>query len=76
MLRIGLVDLDTSHPKAFTSILNQIEGVRVTALWDGHDVYPPGYDEQFARENGIEHVCKSISELASKVDAAMIHGVD
>jgi predicted dehydrogenase len=39
-------------------------------------VYPPGYDEQFARENGIEHVCKSISELASKVDAAMIHGVD
>jgi predicted dehydrogenase len=76
MIRIGLVDLDTSHPGAFTAILNKLEDVKVTALWDGHDVYPPGYDQQFAREHGIEHVCSSLTELVDKVDAAMIHGVD
>jgi hypothetical protein len=76
MIRIGLVDLDTSHPAAFTSILNKMEGVTVTALWDGHDVYPAGYDSQFAQEHGIEHVCSSLDELVATVDAAMIHGVD
>jgi hypothetical protein len=76
MIRIGLVDLDTSHPGAFTPILNKVEDVRVTALWDGQDVYPPGYDLQFAQEHGIEYVCSSLSELVDKVDAAMIHGVD
>lgn len=76
MIRIGLVDLDTSHPKAFTFILNKMEGVRVTALHDGHDVWPPGYDAQFAVENNIPHVCASLEEMLDHVDAAMIHGVD
>jgi len=76
MLRIGLVDLDTSHPKAFTNILNSIKGVKVVALWDGHDVHPPGYDEQFARENGIEKVCKHLDDMVEYVDAAMIHGTN
>ncbi len=49
MIRIGLVDLDTSHPKTFTKILNAMPGVKVNALWDGRDVWPEGYDERFAR---------------------------
>lgn len=40
MIRIGLVDLDTSHPGAFTRILRTMSGVEVTALWDGRDVWP------------------------------------
>ncbi len=76
MIRIGLVDLDTSHPKAFTSILNSMEGVHVTALCDGHDVWPVGYDAQFAKENNIPQVCASLEEMLPHVDAAMIHGVD
>lgn len=76
MLRIGLVDLDTSHPKAFTDILNSIKDVKVVALWDGHDVYPPGYDEQFARENGVEKVCERLEDMVEYVDAAMIHGTN
>ncbi len=76
MIRIGLVDLDTSHPKAFTSILNKMDGVQVTALNDGHDVWPPGYDMEFARENNIPHVCNTLEEMNDHVDAAMIHGVD
>ena len=76
MIRIGLVDLDTSHPKAFTKILNGMPGVKVNALWDGRDVWPEGYDDQFARENDIPHVCKKLEDMLEHVDAVMIHGVN
>jgi predicted dehydrogenase len=76
MLRIGLVDLDTSHPQAFTKILRTIPGVVVTALWDGHDVWPAGYDRRFAVENGIPVVCTALEEMPDHVDAAMIHGTN
>ena len=76
MIRIGLVDLDTSHPHAFVGILRSMPGVEVTALWDGHDVWPPGYDEQFAHEHGIPVVCSRLEELPEYVDAAMIHGTN
>jgi len=76
MTRIGLVDLDTSHPRAFTAILRTIPGVDVTALWDNHDVWPPGYEERFASEHGIPHVCARLEEMPGLVDAAMILGTD
>ena len=76
MIRIGLVDLDTSHPKAFTKILNGMPGVKVNALWDGRDVWPEGYDEQFARENDIPRVCKRLEDMIEHVDAVMIHSVN
>jgi predicted dehydrogenase len=76
MLRIGLVDLDTSHPQAFTKILRMIPGVVVAALWDGHDVWPAGYDRRFAVENGIPVVCTALEEMPDHVDAAMIHGTN
>src|SRR5512135_2318886 len=76
MIRIGLVDLDTSHPHAFVGILQTMAGVEVTALWDGHDVWPPGYDQQFARDHGIASVCSRLEEMPDLVDAAMIHGTN
>jgi len=76
MIRIGLVDLDTSHPHAFTKILRTMPGVRVSALWDGHDVWPAGYDTQFAREHDIPVVCSRLEEMPGHVDAAMIHGTN
>ena len=76
MIRIGLVDLDTSHPRAFTKVLRTIPGVDVTALWDGHDVWPPGYDHRFAADNGIPTVCAALEDMPGRVDAAMIHGAD
>ena len=76
MVRIGLVDLDTSHPREFTKILRTIPGVEVTALWDGHDVWPGGYDRRFAAENDIPVVCGVLEEMPGHVDAAMIHGAN
>jgi len=76
MIRIGLVDLDTTHPKTFTKILNAMPGVKVNALWDGRDVWPEGYDERFAKENDIPNVCKKLEDMLEHVDAAMVHGVN
>ena len=76
MIRIGLVDLDTSHPQAFTRILRAMPGVEVSALWDGHDVRPEGYDREFAREHQIPHVCSRLEEMPDLVDAAMLHGTN
>jgi predicted dehydrogenase len=76
MIRIGIVDLDTSHPQAFTKILRKIPGVDVTALWDGHDVRPDGFDRRFAADNGVPVVCASLEEMPDVVDAAMILGVN
>jgi hypothetical protein len=76
MIRVGLVDLDTSHPHAFTGILQTIPGVEVSALWDGHDVWPPGYDATFARDHAIPVVCSRLEEMPGHVDAAMIHGTN
>ena len=76
MIRIGLVDLDSSHPQAFARILRTLPGVAVTALWDGHDVWPTGYDRQFAAEQNIPLVCSRLEEMPDHVDAAMLHGVN
>jgi hypothetical protein len=76
VIRIGLVDLDTSHPHAFTQILRTIPGVEVSALWDGHDVWPSGYDRAFAKDHGIPVVCEHLEEMTGHVDAAMIHGTN
>jgi predicted dehydrogenase len=51
-------------------------GVSVTALCDGHDVWPDGYDAAFAAEEHIPVVCKRPEELLDHVDAAMIHGAN
>ena len=76
MIRIGLVDLDTSHPEAFTRILRTLPDVEVSALWDGHDVWPRGYEREFAREHNIPVVCSRLEEMPGHVDAAMIHGTN
>jgi hypothetical protein len=76
MIRIGLVDLDTSHPRAFTRILRDMPGVTVAALWDGRDVWPDGYDAAFAAEEKIPVVCSRLEEMPDHVDAAMIHGTN
>ncbi len=76
MLRIGLVDLDTSHPQAFTTILKQTFGAHVVALCDHHDVWPEGYDRDFARNNGIAAVLRTPAEMLPLIDAAMVHSVN
>ena len=76
MVRIGIVDLDTPHAGSLTGLLRQHDDLAISAVWDGRAVYPAGYAEQFAAENGIEHVCESVEEMAGLVDLALVLGVD
>ena len=42
MLKIGIADLDTSHPGRWVPILQEWDSVAVVACWDGGSVRPSG----------------------------------
>ncbi|MEK0314725.1 Gfo/Idh/MocA family oxidoreductase [Cohnella sp. 56] len=74
-MKIGIVDLDTSHPNAWVPILKEM-GHEVTAVYDGGTVHDAGEAERFAGKHGIEAVCEDLSDMARRVDAAVVHSVN
>ncbi|MCS6831816.1 MAG: Gfo/Idh/MocA family oxidoreductase, partial [bacterium] len=74
-MRIGIVDLDTSHPPSWIPIEREL-GHEIVGVWDGGSVHPPGYAERFATEQGVPRVYRSLEEMAGDVDCAIIHGCD
>lgn len=82
MIRVGLVDADTSHCVAFAQRLNHVgvpesewvDGAKVVAAWPGDSkMMPeriPEYEAQM-RGFGIEMVGSS-EELIDKIDAVMV----
>ncbi|MBI4024429.1 MAG: Gfo/Idh/MocA family oxidoreductase [Verrucomicrobia bacterium] len=74
-MRLGLVDLDTSHPPSWISIEREL-GHEVIGVWDGGSVHPSGYAQKFAAEHKIPRVYDSLAEMSADVDCAIIHGCD
>ncbi|HUT73781.1 MAG TPA: Gfo/Idh/MocA family oxidoreductase [Armatimonadota bacterium] len=74
-MRIGVVDLDTSHPGSWLPIIREL-GHEVVAVWDGGTVFRPGYAERFAAEHGIAVAAQTLAEVAELADAAIIHSCD
>jgi predicted dehydrogenase len=75
MIRIGAVNIDTSHPLAFSKYLEQGDRARYVAVYnDGfrEDAEVDGFIERF----GLEKRCDSIEELADLVDVGFVHGND
>ena len=75
MIKIGVVNIDTSHPKMFADYLNKSGRARYAAVYnDGFR----GDDEVdgFIRLFGLERRCKSIEELAEATDIGFIQGCD
>lgn len=73
MIKIGLVNLDTSHPKSFSAYLNSGNRARYAAVFnDGFR----GDDEVegFMKMAGVEKRCSTIRELAGCVDIGFIQG--
>ena len=73
MIRIGAVNIDTSHPKAFSAIFNAGNRAKYTAVYnDGFR----GDDEVegFIQMTGAEKRCSAVEELARITDLGMIHG--
>jgi hypothetical protein len=71
-MKIGLVDLDTSHPGNWLPILRS-SGHQVIGVYDSGSVYSEGYAGKFAREHGIDTVYESLEAMADAVDLAIIH---
>lgn len=72
-MRIGVVDLDTSHPQNWIPLEREL-GHEVVGVWDGGSVHPPEYVQKFATEHSIPRVYDSLEALAAEVDCAIIHG--
>jgi len=88
MIKIGLVDCDTSHVVQFTRRLNHkgieeeqwVDGARVVAAWAGPSAICPQetvdeYVRTLREEQGVEIVDKP-EDLIGKVDAVCIESVD
>lgn len=74
-MKIGIVDLDTSHPENWIPIEREM-GLEVAGVWDGGSVHPAGYAAEFAAKHGIGRVFESLEQMAAEVDWAVIHGCD
>ncbi|MBM3493168.1 MAG: oxidoreductase [Armatimonadetes bacterium] len=74
-MRIGVVDLDTSHPQNWIPIEREL-GHEVVGVFDGGDVHPPGYAATFAAERDVPRVYDSVAEMVPDVDCAVIHSCD
>ncbi|ACQ81579.1 hypothetical protein Bcav_3336 [Beutenbergia cavernae DSM 12333] len=74
-MRIGVVDLDTSHPSSFHPLL-LARGHDVVAVVGGDTVATPEYTAQYASERGIERVEDDPAALVGDVDVAFVHSVD
>ena len=72
-MKIGLVDLDTSHPENWVPILRDL-GEDVAAVYDGGTVRRPEYAAEFATKFKIPIVCRTVEEMVPLVDGAILHG--
>lgn len=74
-MKIGIVDVDTSHPQNWIPLEREL-GHEVVGLWDGGAVHPPEYVREFAREHKVAQVYEGLEEMVEEVDCAVIHGCD
>ncbi len=73
MIKIGVVNIDVSHPKAFSDYLLKGDRARYTAIYnDGFR----GEDEveAFIKNYNLEKRCSTVVELAEAVDVGFIQG--
>ncbi|MDO8586061.1 MAG: Gfo/Idh/MocA family oxidoreductase [Armatimonadota bacterium] len=71
MIRIGVVNIDVSHPKAFSMYLEKSDRARYVAVYNNAfrtDEEVDGFINMF----GLEKRCRSIEELADMVDVGFV----
>lgn len=73
MIRIGVVNIDTSHPLAFSEILLKGNRARYEAVYN--DGFRQNDEvEAFMKKRGISKHCQTVEELADCVDIGFIQG--
>ena len=71
-MKLGMIDLDTSHPKSWLPIIREM-GHDVVMVYDGGTIFPEGYAAEFAAEMKVAQVAKRPEEMIGRVDAVIIH---
>lgn len=71
-MKIGLVDLDTSHPPAWIPIIRDL-GHQVAGVYDHGDVHPPEFARRFVEQHACGKVYDDLSQMIKEVDCAIIH---
>lgn len=75
MIKIGTVNIDTSHPHAFADYLLKGDRARYTAIYN--DAFRTDAEvEAFIAKYGLEKRYTDLDEMAKDVDVAFIQGCD
>lgn len=73
MIRIGVVNIDVSHPLAFSQVLLEGGRARYAAVYN--DGFRSDAEvDAFIQKRGLEGRCQTVDELADKVDVGFIQG--
>ena len=74
-IRIGAVNIDTSHPLAFGQVLERTGRARYVGVYN--DSFRPDEEvEGFVGRFGLERRCATLEELAEMSDVGFVHGCD
>ncbi|MBI3990567.1 MAG: oxidoreductase, partial [Candidatus Omnitrophica bacterium] len=76
MIRIGIVDPDTSHPDSFIPIINEMGKAKVVALQNDYAVKDENDTVEFARRHNIPEICGTVEEIVGLVDVGFIQGAN
>ncbi len=74
-MRIGIVDVDTSHPQNWIPIERDL-GHEVVGICDAGDVHPAEYVQKFAADHGVPRVYEELEDMVADVDCAIVHACD
>lgn len=73
MIRVGAVNIDTSHPLGFGEVMEKDNRVRYVGVYN--DSFRDDSEvEGFIRRFGLERRCDTLEELADMCDIGFIHG--
>ena len=73
MIKIGVINIDTSHPWSFARILRKENRARYTAVYN--DGFRTNEEvNEFIKEFNLEKKCNSVEELAKVVDIVFVQG--
>ena len=75
MIRIGAVNIDTSHPLGFAEVMEKSDRARYVGVYN--DSFRSDAEvEGFIRRFGLEKRCDTLEELAEMCDIGFIQGCD
>ncbi len=73
MIRVGAVNIDTSHPLGFGEVMEKSDRARYVGVYN--DSFRNDREvEGFIKRFGLEKRCDSLEELADMCDIGFIHG--